>query len=113
MAGYSDTPLWKKLGLGHGPGTTAQLLHGPDRWFVPDAPAGIELLPCGTDAAAAVVVAFYREPTQFLAALDALAERIRPSGMPGLTWSRKAAGEVSYAGECCCAATRHPPSTKT
>lgn len=93
MAGYSGTPLWKKLGLA--PGSATQLLHPPAGWCVPDAPAGIDWLPGDSDAPAAVIVAFYREPGQFLAALDALATRIHPSGMLWVAWPRKAAGHLS------------------
>jgi len=93
VAGYSGTPLWKKLGLK--PDTSAQLLHAPEGWVVPGAPAGIAWLPEPTDAPAAALVAFYTEPEAFLAELDALAARIRPVGMLWIAWPRKATGHES------------------
>ena len=93
MSGYSGTPLWKKLGLK--PGTTAHLLHAPDGWEVPDAPAPLDWLPEDSTENAAVIVAFYREPQAFLGELDALAARIRPDGMIWVAWPRKATGHDS------------------
>ncbi len=91
--GYSGTPLWKKLGLK--PGITAQALHAPANWNVPDAPTPVDWLPGDSTQPAAVVIAFYREPDAFLAELDSLAERIRPSGMVWVAWPRKSTGHDS------------------
>lgn len=100
MAGYAGTPLWKKLGLRFD--STALLLHAPDGWEVPDAPAGIRWVPEHPDAAAppaddspALVLAFYVEPDRFLAELPALAARIRPAGLLWIAWPRKATGHMS------------------
>ncbi|UAJ79142.1 DUF3052 domain-containing protein [Leifsonia sp. ZF2019] len=96
-AGYSGTPLWKKLGLK--PGMRAQLLHADAGWRIPldapDAPAPIEWLPPRDDGPAGLVLAFYREAAEYLAELDALGARIRPAGMLWAAWPRKAAGHVS------------------
>lgn len=93
MGGYSGTPLWRKLGLK--PDTTAQLMHAPDDWNVPDAPSTIRWLPEASDAPATVIVAFYREPRMFLTELDTLAGRIRPAGMVWVAWPRKSTGHDS------------------
>ena len=94
-AGYSGTPLWKKLGLK--PGMRAQLLHADPGWSVPveDGPADIEWLPPGSTEPAGLIVAFYRQAAEYLDELDALAPRIRPAGMIWAAWPRKAAGHVS------------------
>lgn len=93
MAGYSGTPLWKKLGLA--PGATAQLLNAPDGWSVPDAPAGIDWLSATGTEPAAFILAFYRDPAPFLADVHTLAARIRPSGALWVAWPRKATGHPS------------------
>lgn len=96
-AGYSGTPLWKKLGLK--PGMRAQLLHADPGWRIPldepGAPGPIDWLDPVDDGPAAVVVAFYREAAEYLAELDAIGARIRPDGMLWAAWPRKAAGHVS------------------
>ena len=94
-AGYSGTPLWKKLGLKAG--TRAQVLHADAGWGIPldGAPEGIQWLEPGDDGHADLIVAFFREAARFAGELDALGERIRPSGMLWVAWPRKAAGHVS------------------
>ena len=96
-AGYSGTPLWKKLGLK--PGMRAQLRHADPGWRVPldgpDAPAAVDWLDPADDGPAALVLAFYREAAEYLADLDGIAARIRPDGMLWAAWPRKAAGHVS------------------
>lgn len=96
-AGYSGTPLWKKLGLK--PGMPAQLLHAEAGWSIPldgpGSPAPIEWLDPGDDGPAGLVLAFYREAAEYLAELDAIGARIRPDGMLWAAWPRKAAGHVS------------------
>jgi hypothetical protein len=94
-AGYSGTPLWKKLGLK--PGMTAQVLHADEGWSIPlrDGPEGVDWLEPSDDRPAGLILAFYREAAEFAAELDALAERIRPNGMLWVAWPRKAAGHVS------------------
>jgi hypothetical protein len=91
-AGYSGTPLWKKLGLQAG--ATGQILHAPDGWAVSDAPE-VAWLASDSDAPASVILAFYREPDAFLAELEELAARVRPAGMIWAAWPRKATGHDS------------------
>lgn len=98
-AGYSGTPLWKKLGLK--PGMRAHVLHADDGWRVPldgplgDGQDGIVWLPPDDDGPAGLVLAFYRSAAGYLAELDGIGERIRPDGMLWAAWPRKAAGHVS------------------
>ncbi|OJX72948.1 DUF3052 domain-containing protein [Leifsonia sp. 71-9] len=96
-AGYSGTPLWKKLGLK--PGMRAQLLHADPGWRIPldgpGAPEPIEWLDPADDGPAGLVLAFYREAAEYLGELDAIGSRIRPDGMLWAAWPRKAAGHVS------------------
>ena len=91
MVESSGTPLWKKLGLK--PGTTAQLLHAPEGWQVPDAPDGVLWLAPGDAGPADLILAFFRSQ------LSGLADRIRPTGMLWAAWPRKAAGHVSDLGD--------------
>jgi hypothetical protein len=94
-AGYSGTPLWKKLGLK--PGMRAQLLHADPGWAVPveDGPADVDWLPPASTEPAGLIVAFYRAAADYVDELDALAPRIHPAGMIWAAWPRKAAGHVS------------------
>jgi hypothetical protein len=94
-AGYSGTPLWKKLGLK--PAMRAQLLHADPGWSVPveDGPVDVEWLPPHSTEQAGLIVAFYREAAAYLDELDSLAPRIHPAGMIWAAWPRKAAGHVS------------------
>ena len=94
-AGYSGTPLWKKLGLK--PGMRAQVLHADDGWSIPldGGPAGIDWLAPEETEPAGLVLAFFRSAADYLAELDGLGARIRPDGMLWAAWPRKAAGHVS------------------
>lgn len=90
-AGYSGTPLWKKLGLK--PGMRVSVLHADEGWDIPldGAP---EVTRVG-DEPAGLILAFFRSTAELLAELDDLGERIRPDGMIWAAWPRKAAGHVS------------------
>jgi hypothetical protein len=96
-AGYSGTPLWKKLGLKSG--MIAQVLHADAGWSIPPegGPAEVEWLPADRvdGGSAGLILAFYRTADEFVKELDVLGERIRPDGMLWVAWPRKAAGHVS------------------
>ena len=67
MAGYSGTPLYKKLGIK--PGTRLALLRAPAGWAVPDLPDGVEVGPAeGADT----VVAFHRSAAELADGIEAL-----------------------------------------
>ena len=88
MAGYSGTPLWKKLGIREGSRLT--LVDAPEGWSVPDLPAGVTI---GEDGD--VVVAFHREAAALAAGIDALGKAIFPDGALWIAWPRRAGGHDS------------------
>ena len=113
-AGYSGTPLAKKLGIKDG--AVLALVDAPARWSVPDLPGGVKVrrvrsAPTGstgdlsvgnrgrprpaTDKSAAdVVLAFCRTPADVVA-LVAAVESLPPTGALWVAWPRKAGGHVS------------------
>jgi hypothetical protein len=113
-AGYSGTPLAKKLGIKDG--AVLALIGAPARWSVPDLPAGVKVrrvrsFPTGstrdlsvrdvgrptpaTDKSAAdVTLAFCRTPGDVVA-LVAAVESVPPTGALWVAWPRKAGGHVS------------------
>lgn len=91
MAGYSGTPLAKKLGVK--PGASIALDEAPPGWAVPDLPDGV--VPAADGEPADVVVAFFREAAGLPERIPALARRIFPAGSLWLAWPRKAGGHVS------------------
>lgn len=94
-AGYSGTPLWRKLGLK--PGTRARLEQAPAGWTVGPVPHPVEWL--AEPGRADLVLAFRRSEQQFRDGLDRLADEVFPDGMLWIAWPRKAAGHVSDLGE--------------
>ena len=88
MAGYSGTPLWKKLGLKEGHRLT--LVEAPDGWAVPDLPDGVTVGDGGD-----VVVAFHRSAAELESRIEALGQAIFPNGSLWIAWPRKAAGHDS------------------
>ncbi|HET9188432.1 MAG TPA: hypothetical protein VFN80_10780 [Acidothermaceae bacterium] len=93
-AGYSGTPLAKKLGVK--PGCSLFLLDAPSEWSVPGMPAdvGVERRRRPTFAGAEVVVAFCRSSAD-VAKLAAAATSLSVNAALWVAWPRKAAGHVS------------------
>jgi hypothetical protein len=91
MAGYSGTPLAKKLGIK--PGARVALDQAPPGWDVPDLPEGV--VPAADTDPADVIVAFFREAAELPERLPLLARRIFPAGGLWLAWPRKAGGHSS------------------
>ena len=91
MAGYSQTPLAKKLGIK--PGSRLALDLAPPGWSIPELPDGVVAV--AAPAPAEVVVAFFREDAQLPGRLPALAERIFPAGSLWVAWPRRAGGHRS------------------
>ena len=91
MAGYSSTPLAKKLGIK--PGARLRLDAAPAGWSVPDLPPGVQA--AATAGPADVVVAFFREAAELPQRLPQLARRIFPAGSLWVAWPRRAGGHES------------------
>jgi hypothetical protein len=97
VAGYSQKPLWRKLGLGD-----------DDRLVLIDAPAGLrvpgrpakapvqrERSKDRASGAAQAILAFFGSRAALREALPALAQRIFPAGALWVAWPRRAAGHDS------------------
>ncbi len=87
-AGYSGTPLPKKLGIAEG--STLALVAAP--------PGVVDGLPPGVTVrhqargSADVVVAFFTQRAAFDRRIDALAEMIFPSGGLWIAWPKRSSG---------------------
>jgi hypothetical protein len=99
MAGYSGTPLWKKLGLK--PGGRLLLAGAPAGWSAGDLPDGVESAAAGSPARGAagepadVTIAFFGQRAELRAASEALAGLIFPAGALWIAWPRRAGGHDS------------------
>jgi hypothetical protein len=91
MAGYSKTPLAKKLGIK--PGSRLVLDLAPTGWSVPELPDGV--IAVDAPAPADIVVAFFREEAELPVRLPDLAQRIFPAGSLWVAWPRRAGGHRS------------------
>jgi hypothetical protein len=90
VAGYSGTPLAKKLGIK--PGHQLALVDAPDGWEVPDLPDGVT---AGAPESADVIVAFHRSAAELAAGIEALGQAIFPDRALWIAWPRKAGGHAS------------------
>ena len=94
MAGYSGTPLARKLGIK--PGARLVLVGAPEEmpaWLAP-LPEQVEIGRPGAGAgnrAADVIVFFTREAAQLEAEFPALARALKPAGGLWLAWPKKSA----------------------
>ena len=91
MAGYSGTPLPKKLGIK--PQARVLVHGGPDGFL-----SLLEPLPNGVVTAATgdgpfdVIVAFFRDQTAFRADFPSLARRLAPAGGLWVGWPKRTSG---------------------
>jgi hypothetical protein len=92
MAGYSGTPLWKKLGIKENQHLT--LVEAPPEWAVPDLPMGVTV-GAGLQDSADVVIAFHREAADLESRVEVLGKAIFPDGSLWLAWPRRAGGHES------------------
>jgi hypothetical protein len=99
MAGYSGTPLWKKLGLKQG---RRLLTSGaPPGWRLPEQPEGVAVAPLeqgpaeATGSADEILIAFFATRAQLAAELPALARRSFPEAALWIAWPRRVAGHES------------------
>jgi hypothetical protein len=91
-AGYSATPLARKLGIREG--AVVSLVDAPPGWSIPDLPDGVEMRD-GLAGPLDVVVVFLRERATLLERLPALREAIHRDGSLWIAWPRRAAGHRS------------------
>ena len=83
MAGYSGTPLEKKLGIK--PGHRVLLLHAPDGFALEDVDP-VRTLRGKAD----VILSFHTERRELERRLPALRRRLSPDGMLWVAWPKKA-----------------------
>ena len=95
MAGYSGTPLPKKLGIAEG--TNVALLGAP--------PGVIDELPAGVNVKrqargrADVVVAFFTDRRTLERRIEAMAQMIYPAGGLWIAWPKRASGIATTVNE--------------
>ena len=100
MAGYSGTPLWRKLGIA--PGHRVALVGAPAGFerALRGLPAGVELSTSlrGT-AARDVIVLFTSRRADLERRFAALAARLEPNGGLWIAWPKKASGVATDLGD--------------
>ena len=90
-AGYSGTPLVKKLGIK--PGFRIHVVNPPDHYWtlLPGLPADVER--CGPRARALDVAhVFARKESELARRVPGLRKRIVPNGMIWVSWPKRASG---------------------
>jgi len=92
-AGYSGTPLAKKLGIAEA--AVLALLDAPPTWSVPELPPGVTVRRKGVKTLQGidVALAFCRVPGD-VAALSAFVDSLPARSALWVLWPRKAAGHV-------------------
>jgi hypothetical protein len=88
VAGYSGTPLAKKLGIREG--TSLVLLAAPDRLDL-DLPPGVRVTR-RLRGRADVVVAFFTSASRLERRLEALGSAVFPSGSLWIAWPKRSSG---------------------
>lgn len=91
-AGYSGTPLAKKLGLKDG--HTVVLAGAPEKWAIPELHPGVKIRR-DLRGNADVVIAFVRSRSELREKAPRLVRAIAPDASLWLVWPRKAGGHVS------------------
>jgi hypothetical protein len=96
-AGYSGTPLAKKLGVRSG--DALLLIAAPPGWSVPDLPEGVSVATerhrSVAEQSAQLIIAFHTELATLRESIPALAPRIFPAGAIWAAWPRRATGHES------------------
>ncbi len=95
MAGYSGTPLAKKLGISEG--STLALIAAQDS-VVTALPAGV-VVKRQARGTADVVVAFFTERRDFERRIAALARMVFPSGGLWIAWPKRSSGVTTTVNE--------------
>jgi hypothetical protein len=89
MAGYSGTPLWRKLGIR--PGDTVALLDAPQGFAIADLPAGVEVRRA-TRGRAAVIVAFHTSRGTLALRFPTLLRALEVDGGLWVAWPKRSSG---------------------
>ena len=92
-AGYSNTPLVKKLGVKEG--DTLVVMNAPPGWRVDQLPAGVHRMRTAKRRGADVVIAFARDVASLERTISSLSSMMQPDGSLWLAWPRKAGGHAS------------------
>ena len=93
VAGYSQTPLAKKLGLK--PGLRLLLVGAPSTWRDANIASDVLVVSPRSKERADVAIAFFTNRSSLAEDVEALATRITPSGALWLAWPRGAGGHLS------------------
>ena len=93
-AGYSGTPLAKKLGIK--PGFTIRLIHAPDYYFTlfTDLPADLHINNNSSDLRD-LVHFFTKEKEEYTGTLPDLRRQIKSGGMIWISWPKKSSKVVT------------------
>jgi hypothetical protein len=89
MAGYSGTPLPKKLGIVEG--STVALIDAP-QGVIDELPSGV-IVKRQARGTADVVVSFFTRRKDFERRIDSLAKMVFPSGGLWVAWPKRASGQ--------------------
>jgi hypothetical protein len=92
MAGYSSTPLARKLGIRAG--DRVALLGAPRGWAIGEVPEGVSVR-TRASASVDVIVAFFYRRAAIVRRAPALVRALHPDGGLWIAWPRKAAGHIS------------------
>jgi hypothetical protein len=89
-AGYSGTPLPRKLGVK--PGSRVLLVDPPDRFELGELPAGVTLHTRAGRGPYDVVLAFCPDLATLLRRFGPLADRLTPAGAVWIAWPKRSSG---------------------
>ena len=96
-AGYSGTPLAKKLGLKEG--HSLLLVGAPAGWSVPDMPSGVRVARGRSTSSrvgeADIIIAFFGSAARLRGDAPSLAERLQRGSSLWVAWPRRAGGHQS------------------
>ena len=93
-AGYSGTPLGKKLGIK--PGFNIMLVNAPEHYFslFTDLPADL-IINDGASAPKDLIHFFTKQKDEYLNLLPELKQQIKPNGIIWVSWPKKASKVVT------------------
>jgi hypothetical protein len=92
VAGYSNTPLSRKLGIK--PGHRIALIGRPEGWEIEGLPADVTVRDQATGQLD-LIVAFFAQRTELARDAPDLLPALVPDGSLWIAWPRRAAGHVS------------------